>query len=520
MVSVLTKNFSLILNNLAESLDISPTAYEEAEDRYKAVGKHLNRDDSIVSKYKPDISPQGSFAIGTVTKTLTENDDIDIDLIACLEASKASISQKDLKTLIGYEIIQYAKINKMKFPTEEHRRCWRLNYSEGSKFHMDILPAIPDKETMKYMLEAKGYKSIWSEYAIAITDNMLNNYNIVNPDWPVSNPKGYKEWFKERMKVQYDKQLFNLSEKIQKSVEKIPEYKIKTPLQKAIQILKRHRDIMFVNDKDHQPISIIISTLAGHAYNNEADTFEALLNIITKMPDFIFRKEGILWVPNPVNPLENFADKWPENKEKEHNFMRWLRQVYTDLSEASIKKDNDSLNESLRFKFGSKPVFEAIKKSNNHNDTSQLFFAVKPGLIKNTIITPAKFDVPHRRNPQWPVVQTNQVRVSAKYTRNGYRPRDLVNDDIPVPMGGSLRFEAKTDYPHSYKVYWQIVNTGYQADLANNLRGGFYEGFFERGGLVKEEDTKYKGMHWVECFIVNKSNICVARSGEFIVNII
>ena len=33
---------------------------------------------------------------------------------------------------------------------------------------------------------------------------------------------------------------------VQSSIEDIPEYKVRTPLQSAIQILKRHRDMMFM----------------------------------------------------------------------------------------------------------------------------------------------------------------------------------------------------------------------------------------------------------------------------------
>ena len=41
-----------------------------------------------------------------------------------------------------------------------------------------------------------------------------------------------------------------LAESRQAQVEDVPEYKVKTPLQQAIQILKRHRDIMFVKDAE------------------------------------------------------------------------------------------------------------------------------------------------------------------------------------------------------------------------------------------------------------------------------
>jgi hypothetical protein len=36
---------------------------------------------------------------------------------------------------------------------------------------------------------------------------------------------------------------------------------VKTPLQQAVQILKRHRDMMFADDPEHKPISVIITTL-------------------------------------------------------------------------------------------------------------------------------------------------------------------------------------------------------------------------------------------------------------------
>ncbi len=65
----------------------------------------------------------------------------------------------------------------------------------------------------------------------------------------------------------------------------------------------------------------------------------------------------------------------------------------------------------------------------------------------------------------------------------------------------------------------QVVNTGDEASsVPGGLRGGFCEGVTERGGLVRNEGTQYEGNHWIECFIV-KQGACVARSGEFVVNI-
>ena len=60
---------------------------------------------------------------------------------------------------------------------------------------------------------------------------------------------------------------------IYSSVDDVPDALIRTPLQRAIQILKRHRDMRFLEHKceEYKPISIIITTLAASAYQNETD---------------------------------------------------------------------------------------------------------------------------------------------------------------------------------------------------------------------------------------------------------
>jgi hypothetical protein len=38
------------------------------------------------------------------------------------------------------------------------------------------------------------------------------------------------------------------------------------------------------------------------------------------------------------------------------------------------------------------------------------------------------------------------------------------------------------------------------------------------GTSVKKETARYRGTHFIECFAI-RSGVCVARSGEFVVNI-
>jgi hypothetical protein len=348
---------------LAESLDISDTRYEEAESRYKAVGQWLGKEDAPLAQFSPQIYPQGSFRLGTVIRPFDDREEYDIDLVCELQTSKDTMSQQQLKKIVGDRLKAHSDYVRM-LDEEEGRRCWSLNYSDGAQFHMDILPAVPADEECNLLLAQYGVPIRLAEKAISITDTTAGNYSFIDNDWPRSNPKGYAEWFRERMQVRFEnlRKSLALSRRVA-TIEAVPEYQVKTPLQRAVQILKRHRDMKFLHDGDDKPVSIIITTLAAHAYDNEADIVDCLLSLLEGMPRFIESRNGISWVPNPVNPMENFADKWHENPQRELKFRKWLRQVAEDLKKALEEGNLAQLQELFRARFGTRAVNEALAKS-------------------------------------------------------------------------------------------------------------------------------------------------------------
>lgn len=388
------KEFSAILKNLAESLDIPDTYYEKAVGRYHRIGEWLERSESIVADKKPNIYPQGSFLLGTMVKPINDEDEYDIDLVCELEGfSKQDLSQKELKIIVGTEVKSYAKRNDIDSPVKEGKRCWTLEYADEAGFHMDILPSIPDDDESKAKLVLYRVSNSCVETAISITDINHKNYNRIDNDWYSSNPKGYAAWFKERMRRQFEIQRKIYADSIIAKVEEVPEYKVKTTLQRAIQLLKRHRDIMFADDQDDKPISIIITTLAAHSYNNEEDLLEALNNIVKRMPQYKETRDDISWVPNPVNPSENFADKWKDNPQREKKFLQWLVKLNEDIEIAFNQLGIDSISKKLELCFGEKATERAISKIGENYARTRNSGALKMSSVTGVLGSTGEKDV-------------------------------------------------------------------------------------------------------------------------------
>jgi len=147
-------------------------------------------------------------------------------------------------------------------------------------------------------------------------------------------------------------------------VDELPLYKRKTPLQRVIQLLKRHRDQMFKDDPEVKPISIIITTLAARAYQGEADIETALRNILERMGGLVNQSQPR--VPNPVNPAEDFADRWSMPKYQrlnlERNFRIWLEQAKNDFELLGSSEDDVFLSEQAVQKFSVRLDTAVIRK--------------------------------------------------------------------------------------------------------------------------------------------------------------
>jgi hypothetical protein len=386
-MSDIKTQYSQLLGNLSKLLDISPNKYKEAVERYTAVGNWLNEGVFEGCNEKPIIYPQGSFRLGTIVRPIKngEESDYDIDLVCTLPILKTSTTPEKIKSMVGARLKENTNYKRML--DDEGCRCWTINYAEkdGIGFHIDILPSVPEDKQIIGSLSSIIPLELANQ-AIAITHRRKSN----EYQWLSSNPRGYANWFDQINKPSLNKieivekqLLFESHRDLFEKVEDVPIQLIKTPLQRAIQILKRHRDLRFAGHplENEKPISMIITTLAAKLYQNEGDVYLTLKNIVEKLtahasllqPGVILEKnlaelhlitkrsDGTWYIPNPVNPNENFADRWHEDgNKKARAFFEWVSWVRNDLVDILSQPDITKISKNLEQHFGQGLIKEAM----------------------------------------------------------------------------------------------------------------------------------------------------------------
>ena len=77
---------------------------------------------------------------------LLGDDQYDVDSVCLLQLSPNEVSQQRLQQLVGDRLKHpQSRYKGMIKPPEGGRRCWTIQYADASKFHLDVLPAIPGR---------------------------------------------------------------------------------------------------------------------------------------------------------------------------------------------------------------------------------------------------------------------------------------------------------------------------------------------------------------------------------------
>lgn len=325
------------LELICQELELTETQYQDAKEKYVAVGKWLDGS-SVIKIYGPVIVPQGSISLGTTVRPIGR-DEFDIDLVCKLVLAGPEHNQAYIRDIVGSRLRENKTYAEM---IEPLNRGWRLNYAKSSRFHLDITPAVMNGRS------ANG--------GILVPDRRLSQ-------WKPSNPEGYVQWFEWNAFLS-PQMILKEAETARAQVEPLPEpTPFKSILKRAVQLFKRHRDIYFLNrTSKNSPISIIITTLAAKAYAEAVRTYwyeselDLLYDVVANMHRFIsVRNVGgkiEYFIPNDTIRGENFAEKWNKHPERAEAFFEWQNAAINDIEQLGRQEGLDATRRSLMEKFG------------------------------------------------------------------------------------------------------------------------------------------------------------------------
>jgi hypothetical protein len=360
-----------LLEEICQNLEPTDTQYDQAKTSYETVADWLSASDNPALK-NLSLYAHGSSALGTTIRPIGR-EDFDVDTICRVYGFTEATSPSVLKQLIGDRLREHRLYRAM---LEEKKRCWRLNYERA--FHLDISPTILNPRC--------------TNGGELVPDKSLKT-------WKPTNPQGYKALFERRCQLQPRLKITKsiaADSGIRADIEAFPNRKARRGiLRRIVQLLKRHRDIMFQHvAADIAPISIIITTLAAQSYEFCVRTFEfeteldVVIDVIRLMPHFIERPVvhgGVIYsVPNETTQGENFAERWNSEPQRAKAFFDWHARALRDFEHLASLEGQDVISKSLSSSLGDgvvRKVMDSRTESiNSARAAARLFVAPTVGL--------------------------------------------------------------------------------------------------------------------------------------------
>jgi len=280
--------------------------------------------------------------------------EFDVDLICLLHGTR-SLGAKEMFRMVVAEL-------KGRYPDLVVKdRCCRIDFT--GEFHMDIIPACPEP-----VLEPSR---------ILIPDRRLE---LLLP----SCPKLFAGWFEEAALlmptfITYLSARDVCNAKSASVIEPLPDYDgmMQEPLRRFVQILKAARNHFYQGRTVQIPSSIVITTLATHAYRKAVASgpFESMLHVFRTVAADLHKSIGTtrdsqgriqLDLKNPMDSRENFLDGWKHDEKSHSAFFEWQQEVVCFIDkmiDLEIADEGiDVAKKRLTKTFGDSAATAAIRK--------------------------------------------------------------------------------------------------------------------------------------------------------------
>lgn len=452
---------------LSGEVNLNDTRVNQLDASVEAVQKAIK--DSSWGPKILDFDAHGSWAHGTIIKPLAGGE-FDADLLVIVEPVE------------GWEAKDY--INKLgaffdghsTYKDKVHRYSHCVTIEYAGERRIDIAPCVKGR--------------IWS-----------NTYEVCNRntnEFETTAALDYTDWVVGRNGVAGG-----------------------NDLKKVTRLLKYLRDIK----TNFTCPSFLFTTLVGmHIYDSDkgtaafADTPTCLKTVIGRLDEYLQAHPTVPVIRNPVLWSDVQSRVWDQTQYG--NFREKINLYRTWIDEAFAEEDRDESIGKWQRVFGdsfaageakeSARLSESVSKSEALVVVGQFKDLVQRVIERGRAALPERITrLPYIRRPKWRTASRSySVNVSAELLTEQKGTRlGAVTTLQPLPKGRSIRFTASNavglPFDSSFKVQWRVTNTDQAAYDANMLRGDFYA---SNSGFSHEEDLTYRGVHFVEAFLIGKND--------------
>lgn len=416
--------------------------------RLKEGLKECNQEKGTSYKLSEEAIVQGSMAMATVTQN--ESNDYDIDVAIVFEKDLLPPGTTATKNMIVNALKRKCK-NFKKEPTAK-TNCVRIEYQEG--YHIDF--------------------AIYRRYKKNESDDTYT-YEHCGSEWRERNPRAITKWF--------------LDANTEKNYQ----------LREVVRLLK-----MFSKSRDgwvNMPGGLIQSVLADEQFQSYERMDECFYYTIKAIRD------RLLWNKEVVNPTDSTKSLKLVSKDdtKMDNLYNRLNEK---LSKLEILFDDTCTDfqaiEAWEAFFNhsywttqKEKISKALESYSSINEAEEEFvrFRETEEFIQNLL--PVNYQSQYELNLDCKVVKNEKTL--------GWLQNMRLKREVLLPKC-QLYFQAKTNVPAPYNVYWKVRNRGIIAKREDSIRGKIQQ----TDKLTHYEETQFKGNHYVECYIV-KNGVCVVK---------
>lgn len=304
-------------------------------------------------------------------------------------------------------------------------------------------------------------------------------------------------------------------------------------LKKATRLLKYMRDIK----GNFTCPSFLLTTLLGYRVHETdrnsaqfADLPTTLKTLVDRLDDWLQARPDRPEVMNPVFYGDDQAVEWEQAKyvnfrdkvnlyrswiddafdevDKEESIGKWRRVFGEGFAESDSKRAAEKINESITTSVGT-----SLVTANHFTDLVAMVKALGLGAVP-----PRIHKLPHIERPKWRRASeqlTVRMNVELKTSEYGQFIRSTRSGE-PLQAGYAVKFTAVSSngapfQTDAFDVRWRVTNTDRVAGAANQLRGGFYS---SDEGATRIETLRYRGVHFVEAFVVRKRDQRLTGTSE------